>query len=64
MSTTFHLQANGQTERVNRILEDILRHYVSPTEDDWDLYLSLVEFAYSNAWQESIQTTPLMLNHS
>ncbi len=63
MSTAFHPQTDGQTERVNRILEDMLRHYVSPTQDDWDLYLSLVEFAYNNAWQESIQTTPFMLNY-
>jgi hypothetical protein len=61
MSTTFHPQTDGQTERVNMILEDMLRHYVSPTQDDWDLYLSLVEFAYNNAWQKSIQTTPFML---
>ena len=59
----FHPQTDGQTKRVKRILEDMLRHYVSPTQDDWDLYLSLVEFAYNNAWQESIQTTPFMLNY-
>lgn len=63
MSTAFHPQTDGQTERVNRILEDMLRHYVSPTQDDWDMYLSLVEFAYNNAWQESIRTTPFMLNY-
>ena len=62
MSTAFHPQTDKQTERVNRILEDMLRHYVSPTQDDWDLYLSLVEFSYNNAWQESIKTTPFMLN--
>lgn len=63
MSTAFHPQTDGQTERVNRILEDMLRHYVTPTQDDWDMYLSLVEFAYNNAWQESIRTTPFMLNY-
>ena len=41
----------------------MLRHYVSPTQDDKDLYLSLVDFAYNNDWQESIQTTHFMLNH-
>ena len=63
MSTTFYPQIDGQTERVNRILEDMLRHHVSPTEDDWDIHLSLVEFAYNNVWQKSIQTTHFMLNH-
>jgi hypothetical protein len=41
----------------------MLRHYV-PTQDEWDLYLFLVEFAYNNAWQESIQTTSFTLNHN
>ena len=62
MSIAFHLQTDGQTKIINRILEDMLRHYVSPTQDDWDPYLSLVEFAYNNAWQESMQTTYFMLN--
>lgn len=47
--------------RVNRFLEDLLRQYVSPTQDDWDFYLSLVEIAYNNVSQEYIQITPLML---
>jgi hypothetical protein len=63
MSTDFHPQIDGQTERVNRILEDFLRLHISPVQDDWDLYLSFVEFAYNNAWQESIRTTPFMLNY-
>jgi hypothetical protein len=63
MSVAFHPQTDGQTGRVNKILDDMPRHYVSPTQDDWDLYLSLVEFAYNNVWQESIQTTPFMLNY-
>ena len=50
MSTPFHPQIDGQTERVNKILEDMLRHYVNPTQDDWSLYLSLIEFAYNNVW--------------
>ena len=59
----FHLQTDGQMERVNRILVYMLRHYVSPTQDDWDLYLSLVDFDYNNVWQESNQTIPFMLNY-
>jgi hypothetical protein len=50
MSTSFHPQTDGQTERLNRVLEDMLRHYVSPSQDDWDEYLSMVEFAYNNSW--------------
>ena len=61
MSTAFHPQTDGQTERVNRVLEDMLRHYVNPMLDDWDDKLDAVEFAVNNAWQESIRTSPFML---
>ena len=62
MSTSFHPQADGQTERVNRILEDMLRHYVSPQQHDWDTHLAAAEFAINNSYQESIKTTPFRLN--
>jgi transposase InsO family protein len=61
-STAFHPQTDGQTERVNRILEDMLRHYIGPTHDDWDKHLTAAEFAYNNAYQESIRTSPFKLN--
>jgi hypothetical protein len=63
MSTAFHPQSDGQTERMNRTLEDMLRHYVSPTQTDWNEHLSMVEFAYNNARQESTQETPFFLNY-
>ena len=62
MSTAFHPQTDGQTERANRVLEDMLRHYVSPVQDDWDEHLDCAEFAVNNAWQESTQNTPFFLN--
>ena len=62
MSTAFHPQTDGQTERANRILEDYLRHYISPQQDDWDEWLYLAEFSVNNAWQESVKETPFMLN--
>mmetsp|Transcript_8978 Transcript_8978/g.24184 ORF Transcript_8978/g.24184 Transcript_8978/m.24184 type:complete len:155 (+) Transcript_8978:838-1302(+) len=45
MSTAYHPQTDGQTERMNRTLEDMLRHYVSPKQDDWDTHLAAAEFA-------------------
>jgi transposase InsO family protein len=63
MSTAFHPQTDGQTERVNRYLEEMLRHYVSPRQDDWDEYLAVVEFAINNAYHESIGNTPFRLNN-
>lgn len=63
MSTSFHPQTDGQTERMNRTLEDMLRHYVNPYQNDWDEYLTVVEFAINNAWQASIENTPFFVNY-
>ena len=61
MSTAFHPQTDGQTERMNSVLEDMLRHYVRPDQQDWDLFLSLAEFCMNNAYKTSIQCTPFQL---
>ncbi len=63
MSSAFHPQSDGQTERANRTLEEILRHYVAPAQDDWDKILAAAEFAINNAWHPSIDSIPFMLNH-
>jgi hypothetical protein len=47
----------NSAERANGILEDTLRHFVGPCQTHWDEYL---EFAMNNAWNQSIQNTPLM----
>ena len=57
-SSAFHPETDGQTEHMNRVLEDMLRHYISPAMADWDKHLPLAEFAVNNAWQESIHNTP------
>jgi hypothetical protein len=63
MSSAYHPQSDGQTERMNRTLEDMLRHYVSPSQTDWAAHLDVAEFAYNNARQESTQETPFYLNY-
>ncbi len=63
MSTPYHPQTDGQTERVNRVLEDMLRHYVSPVQDDWDQHLACAEFAINNADHRSTGASPFMLNY-
>ena len=63
MSTSRHPQTDGQTERTNRTLEQVLRHYVAYDQQDWDIHLSAAEFAYNNTVQTSTKETPFMLNY-
>ena len=63
MSTTAHPQSDGQTERTNRTLEQMLRIYVSPDMDDWDQCLAPAEFAYNNAKSVSTGYSPFYLNY-
>ena len=57
-STTYHPETDGQTERVNQVLEDMLRMYVMDQQNQWEKYLPLVEFAYNNSYHSSIQELP------
>lgn len=63
MSTAFHPQTDGQTERANRTLEDMLRHYVDDHQKDWDLCLTAAEFACNSAVQTSTGYSPFFLNY-
>jgi len=63
MSTSHHPQTDGQTERANRTVEDMLRAYVAPYQTDWDEHLVAAEFAYNNSVQASTGFTPFYLNH-
>jgi hypothetical protein len=57
-STAYHPQTSGQTERVNQILEDILRACVLSSKGSWEKWLPLAEFSYNNSYQESIKMAP------
>ena len=61
MSTAFHPQTDGQTERMNRVLEEMLRSYVAPSLDDWDAHLSMCEFAINAAHNASVKASPFEL---
>ena len=63
LSTAFHPQTDGQTEIMNRYLQDMLRHYVSPRQDDWDQHLPAAEFAVNNSWHPVLKNTPFWLNY-
>ncbi|GJU59012.1 retrovirus-related pol polyprotein from transposon TNT 1-94 [Tanacetum coccineum] len=58
MSTAYHPQPDGQSERTIQTLEDMLRAYVIDFESSWDRHLPLVEFLYYNSYHASIKATP------
>jgi hypothetical protein len=57
-SSAYHPQTSGQTERVNQILEDMLRACVLAYSVKWVECLPLAEFSYNNSYQESIKMAP------
>ena len=57
-STAFHPQKNGQSERTIQTLEDMLRSCVMEFKGSWDTHLALIEFAYNNSYQASIEMAP------
>ena len=63
MSTAFHPQTDGQTERMNRVLEEMLRVFGSRAFKSWDVHLPECEFAINNAFNESIRNTRFYLNY-
>jgi len=63
LSTAFHPQTNGETERTNAILEQDLRAYINYQQDNWCGYLRLAEFAYNNGYQQTIKNTPFFANY-
>ena len=58
MSTAWHPQSDGQTERTIRTLEDMLRACMLDFQGNWEDHLSLVEFAYNNSYHSSIKMAP------
>ncbi|WVZ63181.1 hypothetical protein U9M48_012835, partial [Paspalum notatum var. saurae] len=57
-STAYHPQTGGQTERVNQILEDMLRACAIEYSESWDKCLLFEEFSYNNSYQASISMSP------
>jgi hypothetical protein len=57
-SSAYHLQTDGQTERTNQILEDMLRACVLKYGKSWDNSLPYTEFSYNNSYQTSIKMAP------
>jgi hypothetical protein len=57
-NTTYHPESYGKTERVNQVIEDMLRMYVMDKPSKWEDYLNLVEFDYNNGYQASLNMSP------
>ncbi|KAL0556464.1 hypothetical protein IC582_004978 [Cucumis melo] len=57
-SITFHPKTDGQTERLNQVLEDMLRACTLEFPGSWDSHLHLMKFAYNNSFQATIDMAP------
>ncbi|GKC42777.1 reverse transcriptase domain-containing protein [Tanacetum coccineum] len=58
MSTAYHPQTDGQSERTIQTLEDMLRACVIDFGGSWDVHLPLAEFSYNNSYHSSIKCAP------
>jgi transposase InsO family protein len=57
-SSAYHPQTDGQNERVNQILEDMLRTCALQYGRSWDKSMSYATFSYNNSYQESLKMAP------
>ena len=63
MSTAYHPQTDGQTERTNQVLEGYLRTFVNYDQNDWYQLLPLAEHAYNNSATNAHKMTPFFANY-
>ncbi|EKV18173.1 hypothetical protein PDIG_11210 [Penicillium digitatum PHI26] len=63
LSTAYHPETDGQTERANAVLEQYLRAYVSYLQDDWSEWLPLAEFTANSHYSESTRVSPFYANY-
>ncbi|GJP37618.1 hypothetical protein CLOM_g22008 [Closterium sp. NIES-68] len=61
MSSAYHTQTDGQTKRLNQIVEQLLRAACKDEISKWDLHLPVLEFAYNNATHAATGQTPFFL---
>ena len=58
----YHLQTDGQTERINQEIGTFLRYYVNYRQDDWTEWLAMAEFSYNDKKHVATGRTPFELN--
>jgi hypothetical protein len=64
LSTAFHPQTDGQTERMNRDLQQYLRLFTAEKQDEWVDWLPLAQFSYNTKKQASTQKSPFEVTRS
>jgi len=63
LSTAYHPQTDGQTERINQELEQYLRVFIDHRQEQWPDWLGMVEFAYNNKIHVATKTLPFKVNY-
>jgi hypothetical protein len=63
LTTAYHPQANGQTERTNQIIKQYLRHYINYQQNNWVAYLLMAQFVYNNAVHATTRETLFFANY-
>jgi hypothetical protein len=63
LTTSFHPQGDGQTERINAILNMYLRNFIAADHGDWVTLLPKAEFCYNTAHATSIGISPFKAGH-
>ena len=63
MSIAYHPQTNGQTKRLNQILEQYLQHYVNYAQNNWSVLLPVTQFVYNATPQKEINMSLFKVNY-
>ena len=63
LSTAFHPQTDGKSERINAITEQYIRAYCSYLQDDWVDWLPIAEFCGNSGYSEPIKTNAFLANY-
>jgi hypothetical protein len=63
LSTAYHPQTDGQTERINQEVEAYLRAFINYRQNDWSKWLPTAEFQYNNKVHSGTKHSPFFLNY-
>ena len=63
LSTTYHPQTDGQTERLNQDVEQYLQLFISQRQNDWPEWITCTEFTYNNKVHSMTKVLPFYTNY-